>query len=67
MEFPTVSNWFCLKGRWMVFFHFYLTMQANIGDPDQTPRSVASGLGLHCYPLSHKKALYGLIYFVSPA
>ena len=30
-------------------------MQANIGDPDQTWHSVASDLGLHCLPMSHKK------------
>ena len=30
-------------------------LQANSGDPDQTPRSVASGLGLHLLPSSHKK------------
>ena len=30
-------------------------MQANSGDPDQTPHSVASVLGLHYLPLSHKK------------
>ena len=30
-------------------------MQANSGDPDQTPHSVASDLGLHCLPMSHKK------------
>ena len=30
-------------------------MLANRGDPDQTPRSVASGLGNHCLPMSHKK------------
>ena len=28
---------------------------ANSGDPDQTPRSVASDLGLHRLPMSHKK------------
>ena len=26
---------------------------ANSGDPDQTPRSVASDLGLHCLPTGH--------------
>ena len=26
---------------------------ANIGGPDQTPRSAASDLGLHCLPLTH--------------
>ena len=30
-------------------------MQANSGDPDQTPYSVASNLGLHYLPMSHKK------------
>ena len=25
---------------------------ANSGDPDQTPRSVTSDLGLHCLPIS---------------
>ena len=30
-------------------------MQANSGDPDQTPHSVASDRGLHYLPMSHKK------------
>ena len=30
-------------------------MQANSGDPDQTPQSVASDLGLHYLPMSNKK------------
>ena len=30
-------------------------MQAKSGDPDQTPHSVASELGLHYLPMSHKK------------
>ena len=30
-------------------------MQANSGDPDETPHSVASDLGLHCLPISNKK------------
>ena len=30
-------------------------MQANGGDPDQTAHSVASNLGLHYLPMSHKK------------
>ena len=30
-------------------------MQANSGDLDQTPHSVASDLGLHYLPMSHKK------------
>ena len=30
-------------------------MQAYRGDPDQTPHSEASDLGLHYLPMSHKK------------
>ena len=30
-------------------------LQAKRGDPDQTPRSAASDLGLHCLPMSYKK------------
>ena len=30
-------------------------MQANSGDLDQKPHSVASDLGLHCLPIFHKK------------
>ena len=30
-------------------------MQVNSGDTDQTPHSVASDLGLHYLPMSHKK------------
>ena len=30
-------------------------MQAKSGDPDQMLHSVASDLGLHCLPMSHKK------------
>ena len=30
-------------------------MLANSADLDQTPRTVASDLGLHCLPMSHKK------------
>ena len=40
-------------------FHFYLNSYRafydETGDPDQTPRSVASDLGLRCLPMSHKK------------
>ena len=28
-------------------------VNANRVDPDQTPRSAASDLGLHCLPMSH--------------
>ena len=42
----------------MVFFFFKL--KSNIlleisEDPDQTPRSAASDLGLHCLSIFHKK------------
>ena len=30
-------------------------MQANSGDPDQTPHSVASDLARRCLPMSYKK------------
>ena len=30
-------------------------MQANSRDPDPTPHSMASDLGLHCLPMSFKK------------
>ena len=43
----------------MVFFILFKVqqkiMQANSGDPDQTPHNVASDLGLHYLPMSHKK------------
>ena len=31
------------------------TLQANSGDPDQTPHSALSDLGMHLLPMSHKK------------
>ena len=30
-------------------------MEANIGDPDQMPHFVASDLGSHYLPMSHKR------------
>ena len=42
----------------MVFFIFIQILiehSANSGDPDQTPHHAASGLGLHCLHMSHKK------------
>ena len=41
-------------------FYFYSKVHcnillANIGDHDQTPRSAAAALGLHCLPVSNKK------------
>ena len=51
-----------IRGVWLVFFLFLLLfsyfveifeLNANIVDPDQTPRSAASDQGLHCLPMSH--------------
>ena len=45
-----------LGGIFSFLFEFlYKIMQANSEDPDQMPHSVASDLGLHCLPMSHKK------------
>ena len=30
-------------------------LKANSGYPDQTPRSAASDLGTHCFPMSYQK------------
>ena len=38
-----------------IFIFLLNSLQANSGDHDQTPCSVASGLGLHYLPTSHKK------------
>ena len=44
-----------------LYFSFYLNFNRTFckqtveRDPDQTPRSVASGLDLHCMSTSHKK------------
>ena len=49
------------KGYLVRFFYYYFieipVFNANSVDPDQTPRSAASDLGLHCLPLS----LYGTL------
>ena len=41
----------------------YSVLEANSGDPDQTPRSAASDLDLRCLLISRKRTLglYGLI------
>ena len=36
-------------------------VNANSVDPDQTPRSVASDLGLHCLPNALRKHAYSII------
>ena len=35
-----------------MFCRNFLYLNANSVDPDQTPRSAASDLGLHCLPMS---------------
>ena len=58
------------RGVWCaVSFLFYLWQKfllANSADPDQTPRSAASDLGLHCLPRLKKKKgrQYGLSCFL---
>ena len=46
-----------LRGVWLVLiitmFFEMSVVNANSVDPDQTPHSAASDLGLHCLPLSH--------------
>ena len=39
----------------LVFKFKWNFVQANSRDTDQTQRFAASGLGLHCLPMSHKK------------
>ena len=39
----------------LIFIQILIEHSVNSGDPDQTARSAASDLGLHCFPLSHKK------------
>ena len=47
---------FYIKGVWLVFiiimFCRISKFNANSVDPDQTPRSAASDLGLRCLPMS---------------
>ena len=41
-----------ISGVWLVFIKELSRFNANNVDPDQTPRSVASDLGLRCLPMS---------------
>ena len=48
---------------WVVGWYFSFLFNSNrifykqtaLGDPDQTPHSAASNLGMHCLPISHKQ------------
>ena len=59
MEYPTLINWNSpfpflrlLDGIFIFLFKIIIThFVSNSGDPDQTPRFVASDLGLHCLPM----------------
>ena len=61
MDSSTSSHWTSIsyiRGVWLVLFLSLSCfveiseLHANSIDSDQTPRSVASDLGLHCLPLS---------------
>ena len=60
MDLSILINWtspFPISGVSGVPFQFYfeqIFLSANSEDPDQTPRSAASNLGLHCLPMSQK-------------
>ena len=60
--FPILINWTSpfpilglLGGVCSFLFVLKYTSVSNIGEPNQTPHSAASELGLHCLPMSHKK------------
>ena len=48
--FNTKSVW--LIFQYTMFYRFFFVFNANSVDPDQTPRSAASDLGLDCLPMS---------------
>ena len=59
VDFSTLINWmspFPILGVSGELFHFFLFSIeiANSEDPNQTPCSAASDLGLHCLPMSQK-------------
>ena len=71
MDLAILSIWmtlFRILGVSGVAYHFYLILDrkkilyANSVDPDRTPHSAASDLGLQCLPRSQKRtpSSYGL-------
>ena len=65
VDFSTTTVWIGLfpKAGCLFFYYYYYyvvffflleitVVNANNVDPDQTPRSAASDLGLHCLPMS---------------
>ena len=61
IEFSSLINWTSTFPFFMVFFIFIQILKensvANSVDTDQTQRSAASALGLHCLYMPHKMAL----------
>ena len=63
MDCAILFNWmspFPILGVSGILFHFSFILNRNSCkqtsvDPDQTPHSVASDLGLHCLPRSQKR------------
>ena len=64
MYSPIIIDWVSplsflgVLGVIFIFFLSHFSMKficANRIDPDGTPRSAASHLGLYCLPMSHKK------------
>ena len=43
----------------------YNSVKTNSGDPDQTQRSVASDLGLHCLPMCNAYNMGQLVYLIN--
>ena len=51
----SISNFRGVRSTFSFLFYFDLKfLLANREDPDQTPHSAASDLGLHCLPMSQK-------------
>ena len=50
----SISNFSAILCIFQLIFYFLYFLFAKSVDSDQTPRSEASDLGLHCLPMSHK-------------
>ena len=52
---------FYFKGFWVIYFYILIQIlienSVNSGDNAQTPHSVASGLSLHCLPMSNQRGI----------
>ena len=48
-----------MGGMFQLYSYFNkIICKANSGDTEQSPRSAASDLGLHCLPVPYKKGRY---------